>query len=230
MLPQRWLVPLGKGSTKNDIELMYMLRGLAKHHPEAEPLVIGEKPIWYKGEHIPYTDDVTGVKENNIRLKVLHYCKLNPCTQFVFSNDDHFLLAPFSGRNYYQHTLAYFSGLCFGGIYKQCIDNTIRVCGAQFPYYDVHTPIIIDSDLFIQHLSDEWRKTSCCVMKTIYAYRSQLVGTPYVDAGLKSPHDIHEIRALLDGRIMFTINDPVAMTQGLMRYFAETYPVKSRWE
>jgi len=229
MLPARWVIPLGTGgNARSNIELLYMLRGLQAHHPEAVPVLIGEKPLWYKGEHIPLAEDPTNVKEENIRAKVREAC--NHYSEFVFANDDHFLLAPFSGRNYCQHSLSYFSSLCFGGIYKLCIDNTIKIAGSDYPYYDVHTPIVINSELFKQHCSEAWTRNRAMVLKTYYAYCCKLVGTAYIDAGLKSPHDLAEIRLLLDGRIMFTINDTVAITKGLMAYMAEVYPVKSRWE
>lgn len=88
MLPTTWIIPLGSGSRHNDIELLFMLRGLHAHHPTAAPVVIGSKPVWYKGVHIPFPEDPTGCKENKIKKKVLHAATLYP--EFVLANDDHF--------------------------------------------------------------------------------------------------------------------------------------------
>ena len=49
-------------------------------------VLIGDKPDWYCGEHIPAAD--TGAKEWNIVKKIL----LSPYEDFIYSNED--FLAP----------------------------------------------------------------------------------------------------------------------------------------
>lgn len=227
MIPSTWVIPLGKGSHHNDIELMFMLRGLHTHHPEASSVVIGEKPVWYKGHHIPFREDTTGCKENKIRLKVLHAASLFP--EFVFSNDDHFLLKPFSGENYCQETLRFFDQLYFGGPYKKVINKTAKITGMDFPYFDVHTPIIINSDLFLKYCSGEWDYHCSYLLKSFYAFHAGLTGTPFRDVKIDVPLDTSEIKNKINGHNIFT-TDEKGVTSHLIRFWHQCYPVKSPWE
>lgn len=226
-IPLTWIIPLGKGSRFNNIELMFMLRGVHMHHPDASPVVIGEKPVWYKGEHIPFREDITGCKENKIRLKVLEAAKLYD--EFVFANDDHFLLQPFSGDNYFQHNLQYFYDQLFGGPYKKCINATAKITGMSFPYYDVHTPIIINSELFLKHCAGDWNYHCSFILKSFYAFYAGLDGTPYVDIRIDQPLDMAEIKQRISGRPIFTSGDDF-FTNTLVKFLHQTFPTKSPWE
>ena len=54
----------------NGLELRYAIRSMVRHFkPLSGVVLIGDKPNWYCGEHIPATD--TGAKEWNIVNKIL---------------------------------------------------------------------------------------------------------------------------------------------------------------
>lgn len=221
-LPTLWAIPLVK-SQHNDIEIFYMLRGLHKHHPEAEPLIIGHKPYWYKGRHIPH-QDVIGCKENKIRLKLNEAALLEP--SFVLANDDHFLLAPFDGRNYADRTLRDMDSYLFGGPYKNTIANTAALIGWDAPYFDVHTPMIIDSQRFLELSRYDWSHRNTMCLKSLYANGIEPV--QFKDKKIDAAFDISELKELNKGRWIFSTSDNLYAP--MSRYLQLLYPERSPWE
>lgn len=85
------VIPLGAGSLWNNWELRYALRSWAMHYPEADPLVVGIRPSWYKGRHV-HAEDRHQLNANTTRklLKVIDTLT----DRFIWSADDIYLLAP----------------------------------------------------------------------------------------------------------------------------------------
>jgi len=81
--------PLIKSTSGWD-EIKYSLRSVYKYYQgEWQPLIIGYKPPWYTGWHIPYYDNVGIPSEAN---KILVAASLVP--EFVWMNDDIYFLKP----------------------------------------------------------------------------------------------------------------------------------------
>ncbi len=96
------LIPLGKGSTWENNELRYCLRGIVKHLTVWNQIVIiGEKPSWLKPDyrllHVSFPEKHSAInKERNIHLKIMFAIEKGfVSTNFLFMNDDHFLLHDF---------------------------------------------------------------------------------------------------------------------------------------
>lgn len=95
-----FLYVLGSGSEYNNLELRLSLRSIDKYALNlGRVFVIGEKPDWIKNVvHIPVNDDLTS--ENNVFKKILIACKSGISENFVFMNDDFFMLNEFNAETY----------------------------------------------------------------------------------------------------------------------------------
>lgn len=230
-LPAVWAIPLVAGSPREDMELRYMLRGLAKHHPGASPLVVGHRPRWYTGPHLDFRELPQGCKENKIRLKLAAACEATP-GGVVFANDDHFLVKPFTGLNYYSGDLKLVDECLHGGPYKATIKNTAAVTGWHFKYFDVHTPLVIDSALFLSFCDQtqaHWAGRRTMLLKSYYAYYAGLLGTKYTDIKIDAPLDFIELVNLVQHREIFSTGDNF-ITRSLLRLWNSLYPERSPWE
>lgn len=130
------LIPY-RNDVNNGHELRYAIRSMVKYFTGFTGVVIiGDKPHWYKGEHIP-ANDKPGRKEWSIVSKVL----MAPCEQFLLSNDDVFALAPFGTDlpNYYSGPLT--TAVVHGKYIAR--RDAVRTLYPDGMFYDVHTPMVI---------------------------------------------------------------------------------------
>lgn len=82
------VIPLGKGSTCGDKEIRWSLRSWAKHYPKAEPIIVGVRPPWYTGRHLPYFERDTLNRNTWGKLRIaLEHCGHS----LVYSADDIYL-------------------------------------------------------------------------------------------------------------------------------------------
>src|SRR5688572_1044615 len=118
------------------IELKFAIRSMVKHFkPLSGVLLIGDKPEWYTGDHIPYADR-KGEKERSMQLKVLQA----PDEIFLYSNDDFFALQDFMHvPNYYDTTCRDLAERHPIASYRQIYNN----CLPKWLNYDVHTPMLM---------------------------------------------------------------------------------------
>jgi hypothetical protein len=74
-------------------ELKYSIRSLYKNVEDPQVLVVGGRPMWYKGEYLKVSQDKT--KHENARNNLVTMClsSISP-ENFVLMNDDFFILNP----------------------------------------------------------------------------------------------------------------------------------------
>lgn len=114
-------------------------------------MVVGGKPAWYTGTHIPHKDYGPIFKEANIRDKVL---AAGVTGEFMFVNDDHILLEPL--------TATYNKGLlsdCLktrvgNGSYTRCLRNTLEHYG-DVVNTDTHCPMFMTGE-GVKKTNFEW--------------------------------------------------------------------------
>lgn len=178
------MIPLLSKSENNYIELRYCLRGIEKHVKPDKVVIVGGLPGWAKNiEHIPFTDDKNiEWKERNIYNKI---CKaFQHYDEFLFINDDHFLLSPFNylhnKGNMFERkkTYAQFSS------YGYTLQNTLNTFGNTINDFDTHCPIIYEKQKFERLKQLDWSKTFGYAIKTSYVYLNHLQhdGTFYEDS------------------------------------------------
>src|SRR5436190_6206687 len=73
------LIPLGKGSRHDNLELKYCLRSIEKHLTGIKNVwIVGQKPGWIDYNlvvHVPYQDNPNNwMRANNIYNKILNGC------------------------------------------------------------------------------------------------------------------------------------------------------------
>lgn len=170
------IIPL-KNNNQYD-QLRFALRSITKHHPEiTECILVGGKPPWYTGKHIPFKDYGPVFKEANIRDKVLVGSQLignqqgqvgadTGSTPFLFANDDHILMAPISStwnKGLLSHCLSKRIG---NGSYTRCLRNTFEHYG-DVDNVDIHCPMWMTGE-GVKKTNFEWPEFGIG-FKTCYA-------------------------------------------------------------
>lgn len=133
---------LGAGSQHHDEECKFSIRSVDKHHPTANVIIIGQKPLWYIGEHHPFTDENT--KLINIWDKMIYACSL--FDEWILMNDDFYLLSPLEPINYYIST--------FPNKHKEvgAMIKRSKDLYPESPNYMVHVPMFIKSSEFVKNI------------------------------------------------------------------------------
>lgn len=210
------VIPLIRSTCDNHRELRYALRSMQANLIGIGKLIlVGYKPNWCNADiHIPHADTQRKeFKEHNIAQKLL----AAPVEQFLYCNDDHFILRRYRASkfpNYYSTT---FGG---SGNYIKTIENTRAKLG-EVNNYDVHCPILINKNRLAEAIPLQWPPFGYCV-KTLYAH--DLKGKECVDTKI-----IHPDRFDLTGCDWFSTNDGI-MKGRLLKTVAKLFPNKSRWE
>lgn len=210
-----YFYPLANLSTWQDNELRYSLRSFNPNRV----VVIGHKPSWYTGEHYPFPAGAWS-KPKDIFLKTREMCK--HADEFIFCNDDHFLLQPLTTLpNYYQCPLKKFKG--GSQTFMRYVDNTSRL----FPdgmYYDIHTPMRIESAKFLT-----LQYTNDVVMKSLYG--NSFPGESVQLNDLKINHHVRteDIDRLVAGRQFMSVGDN-GLSNDMRKWLDKRFPTPSRWE
>jgi hypothetical protein len=237
------VIPLasnGFGSRYNNIELKYCLRSIENHlFGYGDIFLIGHLPKWVKNViHIPATDeDRTWWKERNIYRKILLACEDPRVSEdFLFMNDDHFLLKDYVAREF----PVYYDG-CVSDQrdrddqYGVSVQNTIRAmraAGYRDEWnYDVHAPIVYNKILFKQMPGVPWEDRYGYCIKSLYQNWWGLVGVHYPDLKINQPLPGQRINELITGRHWFSIgNKALDMGSGMVGVLEELYQKKSLYE
>ena len=174
------LIPLLNSSTNDYYELRHAIRSICKHNNIHTCTVVGGKPRWYTGSHIPFPDYPREKKEENIRDKVLAGAK--DLGRFLFANDDHFMMAPYMGilnKGLLSETA---KGLQISGSYTIAIRSTMDMFG-DVEDVDTHYPMVMDYD-GVKKTVGEWPKWGL-LFKTTYAQLNGLDSTYMPDNKVK---------------------------------------------
>lgn len=208
-------------------ELRYCLRGIEKFVEDPEVIIVGDKPTWIKNvHHLHYRDNMKlEFKERNIFEKIMLVKD-----DFLFFNDDHFLLKPFSKHTYHysgkisQRIAAYDSGNYF----RKALENTYSEFGDIDNYFR-HGPIFCRHEIMEMVALLDWTKPwgYCC--KSIYCHVAGIKGTEYPDLKIRHAMSYHEIRSVTHDREYFSTGN-YSVNGNMIAFLQETYPDKSKFE
>lgn len=221
--------PLGTGSTHANIEIKYSLRSVEKHLSNVgKVFIIGvDIPFLKDIHHLSFKETANNHNEN-IRQKVLAACYHPEISEdFLFMNDDHFLLQDFdlpNFPNYYKGTLEDYK-FKNNGWYLADLLWTQGKIGNNALNFDTHTPIIYNKTRFKERLGNV--EPVGILIKSMYAHG--LEGTKEPDAKLYRRHTMREIEYKTQSAPCFSICDR-AINEDLMKFLNYLYPKKSRWE
>lgn len=199
---------------KNGLELRYALRSMVKHFTALSGIVlVGDRPSWYCGEHIPREDATPKRKEYNIYEKLMQVSGT-----VLYSNDDYYARADFDEGlpNYYEGTCGQKHPV--DKVYRELYDN----CPAEWLNFDIHTPMIIDTTRFTDWPIDR-------PIKSAYANTLKLPATFLVDCKIRGTVTYREAVERIKDRPFFSTHGN-AERGGLPRLLNELYPVKSKYE
>ena len=224
------VIPLGRGSRNNDLELRYCLRSVEKYLTGyGDVFIVGEKPDWLRNViHIPCPDfgDKTYDKERNIFGKIMAACADDRVSDsFLFMNDDHYLLQEYAAREFPYYYDGRLRDKLTISDYKHTVSNTAAIVSPNVLYADIHCPIIYEKAKFATIGRYNWAVKFGYCIKTLYCYEHVLCShlRPAVD--LK----IEEGPYSLTSRPWFSIGDK-AFNGDIKRVLQELYPLKSRYE
>lgn len=233
--------PLGHGSKWDDNELRYSLRSVEKHLTGIRDIyIVGAFPDWLQNvKHIPYMDEDRW-KEHRIALKILQAC-IQPgmSDNFLFMNDDHFLLKNFKACEfpfYWKEQLSTSAnGRRFDDAYRKSLANThyaLNERGLKTYNFDVHCPIIYNKSMFqaIYKMYDWVNTNYSFVIKSLYCNTMKIEGEQITDIKISNPlFNVDDLKYQLQGRCFFSIGDK-AVTRDLTILMEELYPEKSKYE
>lgn len=212
------------------LELLYALRSIEKHLTGFNDVtLIGDRPNWYKGKHL-HCVDIRERKEASIMNKVLK-AALDPdiSSEFIMWHDDHMLLQPLAAKDikyWYDKTLQ--DALINNSKgYGTTLQNTIDKLKYSAKNFDIHTPIIFNSDQFISLMIQGWPKEYC--LKSLYCNTLQIEGEQMDDMKLNTPYSVSQVQAKIAGRLFFSTG-PLALVGEMETVWQELYPTRSRWE
>lgn len=182
------LYPLGTGSRYGNFELRMSLRSIEKNLSGFTNVVlIGEKPPWIHNiTHVGFKD-TSRIADQNICRKILRACECEEVTEdFLFFNDDHFLLHPFTidFPYFYNDTLEKYVKKKSGSEYAKRARNTLDyLINRELPikHFDIHTPIIYNKSHCKAIFSALPWTSSGYILKSVYANSLRIEGVNVQD-------------------------------------------------
>lgn len=197
-----------KDDGKDGQELYYSIRSMEKHFKDMTGcIVIGDKPSWYTGEHIP-ASDIEGRKEYSVYLKVKKVEGI-----VLYCNDDFYALKNFDSNlpNYYFGTCREMSRLVTERRFKDLFGK----CLPEWKSFEVHCPMVIDTRLL--NLDDEDR-----LLKTTYANRLNLPGVEQIDCKIRNDLNYGEVKERIKDKLFWSTSDN-AYKPGILSMLKKLY-------
>lgn len=161
-----------------DTELIYSLKSL-QNLPHRHIYVVGDKPLWYKGNHIPIKERkwLKHHPIHNQEIKIRTACELAELSdEFILSNDDFFVMKPVKLKHYHR-------GLLLDQIQARkrkdqytnsLIDayDILRHMGIANPLsYELHVPMLLNRQKRLQlsyDMEKYFLKRKSPVMRSVY--------------------------------------------------------------
>ena len=165
-------------------ELRYSLRSIAKNAPEGRVWLVGGKPDWFAGGHIPVRD--TGGKFKNIAACLLAAASSEEISEdFVLMNDDFFILEnianflPLYGGTLASKIAAYTDLLgptAYSGLLGRAMKH-MQSKGVSDPLdYDIHVPLPINKTKFLEVVPRD-----TLAPRSVYGNLANIGGSEIVD-------------------------------------------------
>lgn len=216
------VIPLSDTTTNDYLDLRYALRGFELYLKPKRVFLIGALPTWCKNVvHIEAKDNPeSNMRERNMFDKLLLY----PGEEFVYGNDDHFLLTPWQEEYHWDMTLTQkYHSLSIKSNYKLTVANTMRVAPLE-KNYDVHCPMTFRREYLHRLKKVRWNEPFGFCLKSLYAQTARIAGVQYPDLKLREPFKTADIK---DRKWFSTADGVVEQSLGVMN---KLYPKKSRYE
>lgn len=227
------VIPLGKGSKTENLELRYCLRSIEKFIPgRGNVFIIGEYPAFLNNViHIPATDiNERHFKQRNICKKLLLACDDKRVSDnFVWASDDHVLLKPYDHEYYYESTLeGALQHFTIHQTYRFTAANTFDRLNGGHDY--CHSPFLINKEKFKLAMAFvDWNEAWGYAIKSLYCGLNGITGRKYKDLKIKCPAKSAKIITMINDRLFFSYSDEGFSSEmkGVLNFL---YPNKSIYE
>lgn len=222
MLPDTIAIPYITCGNFGDTLLKYCLRSYQKYADIKRVILSGDAPQWYTGDHLPVTKDPARTKTYDIFYKVKTVASYLGNGEFIFTNDDHFLLRLITEiPNCHAGSLQGFKG--GSAAFMRFVVNTARAYPAGL-YFDVHTPIVMEARKMaaLQYIPDT-------ILKSCYGNEYGLCGEIYGDCKINQHLRMSEIEKTVAGKWVFSLGDG-GISPDMRTFLENKFPEKSRWE
>jgi hypothetical protein len=225
------VIALGTGSRWMDNELRYALRSIEAYLGgfDGKVVLVGEKPKWVRNVHHIAFDDVPGRKNLSIFQKIVTGSEWIDSDDFIFWNDDHFLLKPLHTKDFkfwYDQDCHYYAHKATG-LYKQAITNTNNLPGKNNYYTDIHTPIIYNKHRFAKLMHLPWKQEF--VIKSAYTKNEDGPFERMEDIKINRFYSLNEWIGKTYNKLFFSIGS-YAVNNDFKVFINQLYPNKSQWE
>lgn len=188
------LIPVGRGSKHDDLELRFALRSIQHHARGVRRVwIVGRIPAWlHETDQVRLVrrDEAPGNKAYRIAAKVEWACReLDLTKTFAFWNDDYLLTQDLDVRTippWHHGDLS--RGEDSEG-WQRLLGQTgeaLRAVGLPSKHYDIHVPILLERSKYLD-LSDWWQRSRevPMTMKSVYGnHYCDAAAVPYADAKL----------------------------------------------
>jgi len=218
-----------KPDIHDGLELQYSLRSIDKYLTGFTNLIIiGRPPEWYNGQFC-LSENSIGRKQYSIYQKILMACNWDNVTDnFVFFNDDHFLLQPLQVSDIKYWNNGWLANEYARGLSSRYSETVQRTLGfmPDALNFDIHTPIIYNKAKFKTLFTG--KENEICI-KSYYCNSLQLDGVFMGDCKIDQLLSKEGIYSHIDGKLFFSTGSN-AIREPMKLVLEELYPVKSRWE
>lgn len=236
------LYPIGTGSKWNDNELRFSLRSIEKNMKSIRNVyIIGRKPEWATNViHIYQPDILMNNADGNIIMKVMKAAKEERLSnEFLFMNDDHFIMKPIKPNeilNYHKAILSEKTASYFNNnMWSKRLLRTKKLLESLHKttyHYDCHTPILINKAKFIEIFENiDYKSSIGYTMKSTYGNIAEIEpkALEKEKVMIKSPFDHQKIERIIADATFLSIKDE-AINQDFEYFIHKRFPKKSKYE
>lgn len=236
------VIPLSRNSHWHHNELRYCLRSIEKHLSDVgEVVVVGDfMPDWINREQVAWLqvpDDRDQPSNKNIKKKLEAFCRQNTQSdQFIYMNDDHFLLQDEVAPNFPYYSDGTIEGFLFRAKpdqYYELMQNTLyalSLLGHDQIHFDVHAPMLMYKEEFLNVMKYYDWSGDGFVIKSLYANTVGILKDVDIpDLKINVPLTLNYLLCKIENRPWFSIGD-FGVSVGLMDLMRKLYPEKSKYE
>lgn len=235
------VVPIRDISKNNHKELVYALRSLQMNlKGTGDVFVVGKQIVGLRGlKYIQCKDEPQGKwKERNIYRKILAAINHPEVTEdFIFANDDHFLLKEFDASNLpYYHKGSLEDTMARNlGDYRKSVNHTRKyLLENDKPTldFDTHFPIVYNKKKFLDTFvckDVNWDRPFGYIIKSLYANMAGIEGEFGGDCKIHHKMSYQELTDKIGSKTFFSTSDK-CLNEDMMRFLNEKYQQKSKYE
>jgi hypothetical protein len=237
------VIPLGKGSTWKNNELLYCLRSIEKHlKGYGRIYIVGDLPAFLTHSslitHLSVPDESPHNPAKNIYNKLMAACyDQQLSTEFIYFNDDYILTKDIDAATlphyYKEHNLKESAGrIQQGNTFRTALENTAKALQAKehpIKNFDVHIPMRINKEKFLQLQQYDWRVPYGYTAKSLYANSHAIEGEFMCDCKISQGLSRAEIEERIHNRFVFSYGD-AGLFGDMKQWLKDHFPQASTFE